>query len=109
MFFVGHISIAFILGYFIITRFRLYDISLSLVLFLSILPDVDILFRFIGIDIDHRSVTHSLIEITIILCVFLLKYRRPSIIVYCTAYLSHVAIGDLIVGPLNLLYPLGIS
>lgn len=108
MFFVSHISIAFILSYFIITRFQVRNISLSLILFLSILPDTDILFRFVGIDIAHRSVTHSIIVYTIILCIFLLKYRRPSIIIYSIAYLSHFVIGDLIVGPLNLLYPFGI-
>ena len=108
MFFVSHISIAFILSYFIITRFQVRNISLSLILFLSILPDIDILFRFIGIDIAHRSVTHSIIVFTIILFIFLLKYRKHSFIIYSIAYLSHLAIGDLIVGPLNLLYPFGI-
>jgi membrane-bound metal-dependent hydrolase YbcI (DUF457 family) len=105
MFFVSHISIAFILSYFIITRFQVRNISLSLILFLSILPDTDILFRFVGIDIAHRSITHSIIVYTIILCIFLLKYRRPSIIIYSIAYLSHFVIGDLIVGPLKFIIP----
>lgn len=108
MFFVGHISIAFILSYFIITRFQVRNISLSFIMFLSILPDIDILFRFVGTDVAHRSITHSLIVFTIILCVFLIKYRRPSVVIYSIAYLSHIAIGDLIVGPLNLLYPFGL-
>ena len=107
MFFVGHISIAFILSCFIVTRFQIRNISLSLILFLSILPDIDILFRFLGTDIAHRSVTHSIIVFSIILSIFLLKYRRSSIMVYSIAYLSHIAIGDLIIGPLNVLYPFG--
>jgi hypothetical protein len=108
MFFVGHISIAFVLSYLIVTKFRVPNISLSLVMFLSIFPDIDILFRFAGTDIAHRSITHSLIVFSVILCVLFMKYRRPSAAVYCIAYLSHIAIGDLIVGPLNLLYPFGI-
>jgi membrane-bound metal-dependent hydrolase YbcI (DUF457 family) len=107
MFFVSHISIALVISYFIVTRFRVPNISLSLILFLSILPDIDILFRFTGIDIVHRSLTHSIVVCSIIFFIFLLKYRRSSIMVYFIAYLSHFAIGDLIVGPLNLLYPLG--
>jgi hypothetical protein len=109
MFFVGHISIAFILSYFVITRFQVQNISLSLILFLSILPDVDIIFRFLAADIGHRSITHSIIVFTIVSFVFLLKYRRCSIIIiiYSIAYLSHFATGDLIVGTLNLLYPFG--
>src|SRR5919112_1796225 len=108
MFFVGHVSIAFILTYIIVTKFRVPNISLSVIMFLSILPDIDILFRFAGTDIAHRSLTHSLVVFTVILCVFFIKYRRPSALVYCIAYLSHIAIGDLIVGPLNLVYPFGL-
>jgi LexA-binding, inner membrane-associated putative hydrolase len=108
MFFVGHISIAFILCYFLVEKFQVRNVSLALVLFLSILPDIDILFRFTGVDIAHRSITHSVIVFAIILLIFFLKYKRPSsIMVYSIAYLSHLAIGDLIAGPLNLLYPFG--
>lgn len=107
MFFVGHISIAFIIGYLITTRFQIRNISISLILFLSILPDIDILFRFTGADVTHRSITHSITVLIIILFVFVLKYRRPSIIIYFLAYLSHLVIGDLLVGPLNLLHPFG--
>jgi hypothetical protein len=39
--------------------------------------------------------------------VLLIKYRKPSVMLYFFAYLSHVLVGDLIVGPLNLLYPFG--
>ncbi|MDQ3840880.1 MAG: metal-dependent hydrolase [Thermoproteota archaeon] len=108
MFFVGHISIAFILGYLLVSKFRVQNVSLSLILFLSILPDIDVLFRFTVADIAHRSITHSLGVIAIIFFIFLLKYKRPSsIIIYSIAYLSHLAIGDLIVGPLNVVYPFG--
>jgi membrane-bound metal-dependent hydrolase YbcI (DUF457 family) len=107
MFFLGHISIAFILSYFIIERFQLRGISLSLIMFLSILPDIDIVFRLIGIDIGHRTITHSLLVSMIVWGVLLFKYRKPSVVLYFFAYLSHILVADLIVGPLNLLYPIG--
>ena len=105
MFFLGHISIAFILSYFIIGRFQLRGVSLSLIMFLSILPDIDIVFRLVGIDLGHRSITHSLLVSMIVWSVLLIKYRKPSVVLYFIAYLSHIVVGDLIVGPLNLLYP----
>ena len=108
MFFVGHISIALILSYFIVRRFQVRNVSISLVLFLSILPDIDILFRLVGIDVAHRSITHSIIIFIIVLLIFILKYRVRSIIIYFIAYFSHSAIGDIIVGPSNLLSPFGI-
>ena len=107
MFFLGHISIAFVISYFIVRRFQLRDISLSLIMFLSILPDVDIVFRLMGIDLGHRSITHSLLVSMIVWGVLLIKYRKPSVMIYFFAYLSHILIGDLIIGPLNLLYPFG--
>ena len=107
MFFLGHISIAFIICYFIVRRFQLRDISLTLIMFFSILPDVDIVFRLLGVDLGHRSITHSLLLSMIVWGVFLIKYRKPSVMLYFFAYLSHIFIGDLIIGPLNLLYPFG--
>ena len=106
MFFLGHISIAFVICYFIVRRFHLRDISLSLIMFFSILPDIDIVFRLLEIDLAHRSITHSLIVFSIVWAVMLVKYRKPSFIIYSSAYLSHI-VGDLIIGPLNLTYPFG--
>ena len=76
-------------------------------MFLSTLPDIDLVFRLFGIELGHRSITHSAIIWTIVTLVFLAKYRRISVAVYSLAYLSHIIIGDLIVGPINLLYPIG--
>jgi hypothetical protein len=76
-------------------------------MFLSTLPDIDLVFRFLGIELGHRSITHSAIIWTIVTIVFWVKYRRISVAVYSLAYLSHIIIGDLIVGPINLLYPIG--
>ena len=107
MFFLGHISIAFIISYFIVRRFHLKGISLSLIMFFSILPDIDIVFRLLGVDLAHRSITHSLLVTMIVGCVLLVKYRKPSYVLYFIAYLSHIVVGDLVIGPLNLLYPFG--
>jgi membrane-bound metal-dependent hydrolase YbcI (DUF457 family) len=107
MFFLGHISIALVISYFIVERFQLRGFSLSLIMFLSILPDIDIVFRLIGIDLGHRSITHSLLVSMIVGGILLMKYRKPSVVLYFFAYLSHILVGDLIVGPLNLLYPFG--
>ena len=84
MLFVGHISIAFLLTYAISKKFVLKDISISFAMFLSTLPDIDLVFSLFGTEIGHRSITHSAI-----IC------------------LSHIIIGDLVVGPINLLYPIG--
>jgi len=110
LFFVGHISIAFIISYFISRRFQVPSFSLSLVFLLSIIPDIDIIFRLVGVEVAHRSITHSIIIFTIVcivLSMFILKHRIRSIIIYFIAYFSHIAIGDIIVGPSNLLSPFG--
>jgi membrane-bound metal-dependent hydrolase YbcI (DUF457 family) len=107
MLFVGHISIAFLLTYAISKKFVLKDVSISFVMFLSTLPDVDLIFRLLGIEFGHRSITHSMIIWTIVALAFLAKYRRTSVAVYSLAYLSHIILGDLLVGPINLLYPIG--
>ena len=107
MLFVGHISIAFLLTYAISKKFVLKDISISFAMFLSTLPDIDLVFSLFGIEIGHRSITHSAIIWTIVALALLAKYRKISVAVYSLAYLSHIIIGDLVVGPINLLYPIG--
>jgi hypothetical protein len=115
MFFVGHISIAFLLTYFISLKFQDLKITvcISLVLFLSVLPDVDMVFKIVGLDLGHRSITHSAIMWIMagatILCFFPFKtkHQRITIGIYIMAYLSHILIGDTTVAPINILYPLG--
>src|SRR6187200_150594 len=107
MLFVGHISIAFLLTYAISKKFVLKDVSISFVMFLSTLPDIDLVFRLLGLELGHRSITHSAIIWPIVALAFFAKYRRISVAVYSLAYLSHIVIGDLVVGPINLLYPIG--
>ena len=81
-------------------------------MFLSILPDIDLVFRLVGIDLGHRTFTHSaiiwLIIGGILISFFTIKYRKGSVAaVYLIAYLSHLLIGDILVAPINILYPLG--
>jgi membrane-bound metal-dependent hydrolase YbcI (DUF457 family) len=81
-------------------------------MFLSILPDIDIVFRLAGTDLGHRTFTHSviiwLVVGGILISFFTIKYRKGSVAaVYVIAYLSHLVIGDVLIPPINILYPLG--
>ncbi len=81
-------------------------------MFLSILPDIDMIFRFVGIELGHRTITHSaiiwLIIGGILVLFFKIKYHKGSeAAVYLIAYLSHLVIGDILVGPINILFPVG--
>jgi membrane-bound metal-dependent hydrolase YbcI (DUF457 family) len=87
-------------------------VSIALVMFLSILPDIDIIFRLAGIELGHRTITHSLIIWLVIggilVSFFKIKYQKGSeASIYLIAYVSHLLIGDILVGPINILYPIG--
>jgi membrane-bound metal-dependent hydrolase YbcI (DUF457 family) len=82
MLFVGHISIAFLLTYAISKKFVLKDVSISFVMFLSTLPDIDLVFRLLGLELGHRSITHSAIIWAIVALTFFAKCRRISVAVY---------------------------
>jgi hypothetical protein len=112
--FIGHISLAFLVAYFISIKFQdiRKTVSIALVMFLSILPDIDILFRLAGMDLGHRTFTHGviiwLVVGGILISFFTIKYGKGLIAaVYLIAYLSHLVIGDTFVAPINILYPLG--
>jgi hypothetical protein len=112
--FIGHISLAFLVAYFISIKFQdiRKTVSIALVMFLSILPDIDILFRLAGMDFGHRTFTHGviiwLVVGGILISFFTIKYGKGLIAaVYLIAYLSHLVIGDTFVAPINILYPLG--
>lgn len=81
-------------------------------MFLSILPDIDIVFRLAGTDLGHRTFTHSviiwLVVGGILISFFTINYQKGSVaVVYLIAYLSHLVIGDVLIAPINILYPLG--
>jgi membrane-bound metal-dependent hydrolase YbcI (DUF457 family) len=80
---------------------------------LSVLPDIDMVFRIVGIDIGHRTFTHSAIMWIVIGAAILFLFpsgtrrQRVTVGIYVMAYLSHILIGDTLVAPINILYPLG--
>ena len=70
----------------------------------SVLPDVDLLLRFLM----HRGPTHSLITISSLMIPFFVVYRKQAI-PYFAPLLSHVLIGDLFTGGIQLFWPLSAS
>ncbi len=78
--------------------------NLPLLLAASVLPDLDLVFRFIA----HRGITHSLIIITALMIPFFVVYRKQAI-PYYAALLSHVLIGDFFTGGIQLFWPLSQS
>jgi len=111
---VGHISLAFLIVYCISIRYPdvTKKVSIPLIMLLSVLPDIDIVLGLAGIDLVHRTITHSIIIWFIVggAIVFLisLKYKRGSeAAIYLTAYMSHLVIGDIVVEYINIFYPIG--
>lgn len=112
MYLVGHAVVAFLLAYGISKRFKVGEVSFALVMLIACLPDIDILFQSAGI-LPHKSYTHSLILSLIVVpsVIFAIaKWRKASAgaaFVYSLAYIQHIAIGDLVIGGTNILYPFG--
>jgi membrane-bound metal-dependent hydrolase YbcI (DUF457 family) len=78
--------------------------NLPLLLVVSVLPDIDLIFRFL----QHRGPTHSLITFTVLMIPFFLVYRKRAI-PYYAALLSHSLIGDFFTGGVELFWPLSHS
>jgi hypothetical protein len=79
------------------------EVSVPLILTLSIIPDVDILFKPL---IEHRGPTHSIITLLIVFIPFLAMYRRRAV-PYILSIASHPLIGDFFIGGnIRLLWPL---
>jgi len=75
---------------------------------LSVIPDIDILFRILFPFLEHRGPTHSLIAGLIVFTPFFVIYRRKAV-PYFVALVQHSLIGDYIAGgPLGtqLLWPI---
>lgn len=77
---------------------------MPLLLAASVLPDVDLLLRFL----THRGPTHSIITITVLMIPFFVVYGKKAI-PYYTAILSHILIGDFFTGGIQLFWPLSHS
>lgn len=82
---------------------KLAEVKLNLPLLFaaSVLPDVDLLLRFLM----HRGPTHSFITITVLMIPFFIVYRKQAI-PYYAALLSHILIGDFFTGGVELFWPL---
>jgi membrane-bound metal-dependent hydrolase YbcI (DUF457 family) len=78
--------------------------NLPLLFVASVLPDIDLLLRFLM----HRGPTHSFITITILMTPFFIVYRK-QVIPYYAALLSHILIGDFFTGGVELFWPLSQS
>ena len=76
-------------------------VNLPLLFAASVLPDVDLLMRFLM----HRGPTHSLITITVLMIPFFVVYRKQAI-PYYAALLSHILIGDFFTNGVQLFWPL---
>ena len=79
---------------------------------LSIFPDVDIVLELAGVDLDHRTFTHSIIIWLGIggIVTFLISLKSPrgsEVAIYLIAYMSHLVVGDILVEHINVLYPIG--
>jgi membrane-bound metal-dependent hydrolase YbcI (DUF457 family) len=83
------------------SKFARVKVNLPLLLAASVLPDVDLLLRFL----THRGPTHSFITITVLIIPFYVVYRKQAI-PYYSALLSHVLIGDFFTGGGELFWPL---
>ncbi|CAN5506115.1 hypothetical protein BH18THE2_BH18THE2_24840 [soil metagenome] len=110
MLFVGHIAIAFIMCYVLSKILSIKRISFPLIMLLSVLPDIDIGFKLLGIDPGHRTFTHSAILALIVsvAAAFIAKLQRSAILVYSIAYFTHILIGDILINSVNILYPFGV-
>ncbi|MGA9388283.1 MAG: metal-dependent hydrolase [Candidatus Bathyarchaeia archaeon] len=102
LFAVGHLS----LGYLFArgsARLLSKKVNIPLILTLSVLPDVDILLKQLGIE--HRGPTHSIIVLSIAFIPFFIIYRK-EVIPYFIAIIQHSLVGDLIAGgSVRLLWP----
>ena len=103
MFAIGHFALGYILGKGT-SKLAQVKVNLPLLFAASVLPDVDLILRFLM----HRGPTHSLIIITVLMIPFFVVYRKQAL-PYYAALLSHIFIGDFFTGGAQLIWPLSSS
>ena len=103
MFAIGHFALGYLFGK---GSSKLAHVKLNLPLLFaaSVLPDIDLILRFIL----HRGPTHSMITITVFMVPFFILYRKQAI-PYFAALLSHILVGDFFTGGTQLFWPLSSS
>ncbi|HUK85812.1 MAG TPA: metal-dependent hydrolase [Candidatus Acidoferrum sp.] len=97
---MGHFALGYLLGKGS-SKLAKVKVNLPLLLTASVLPDVDLILRFLM----HRGPTHSFITITVLMIPFFAVYRKRAI-PYYAALLSHILIGDFFTGGIELLWPI---
>jgi membrane-bound metal-dependent hydrolase YbcI (DUF457 family) len=97
---IGHFALGYLTGKGI-SKLTKVKVHLPLLLAASVLPDIDLLLRFLM----HRGPTHSFITITVLMIPFFVVYRKQAI-PYYAALLSHIFIGDFFTGGLQMFWPL---
>ncbi|MBT0158693.1 hypothetical protein G4O51_01775 [Candidatus Bathyarchaeota archaeon A05DMB-2] len=100
---IGHFALGYLSGT-ASSRLSKVKTNLPLLLVVSVLPDIDLIFRFL----QHRGPTHSLITFTVLMAPFFLIYRKRAV-PYYVALLSHSFIGDFFTGGVELFWPLSHS
>jgi membrane-bound metal-dependent hydrolase YbcI (DUF457 family) len=96
---IGHFALGYLTGKASSKLFKV-NVNLPLLLATSVLPDIDLLLRFLM----HRGPTHSFVIITVLMIPFFAFYRKQAI-PYYAALLSHVLIGDFFTGGIQLFWP----
>jgi membrane-bound metal-dependent hydrolase YbcI (DUF457 family) len=100
---IGHFALGYLFGKGS-SKLAHVKVNLPLLLAASVLPDVDLLLRFL----THRGPTHSILTITVLMLPFFFVYRKQAI-PYFAALLSHILIGDFFTGGIQLFWPLSHS
>ena len=103
MFAIGHFALGYLAGKGA-SKFANVKVNMPLLLAASVLPDVDLILRFLM----HRGPTHSLIILSALMVPFFVLYRK-RVLPYYAAVLSHVLIGDFFTGGVQLFWPLSNS
>ena len=103
MFAIGHFALGYLAGK-SASKFANVKVNMPLLLVAAVLPDVDLILRFLM----HRGPTHSLIILSVLMVPFFVLYRK-RVLPYYAAVLSHVLIGDFFTGGVQLFWPLSNS
>lgn len=100
MFAVGHLALGYLTGKITSTLLNVQT-NLSLLFFVTILPDVDLLIP----GLKHRGPLHSVILLSFLFLPALLVFRKQAIPSF-VALLQHSLIGDYLTGTTQLFWPL---
>jgi membrane-bound metal-dependent hydrolase YbcI (DUF457 family) len=76
--------------------------SIPVLLFLSVIPDIDLLFR--GFGVEHRTFTHSFLFWLILFMPFFLVFGYKTL-PYFIAVASHFTFGDLLMDSTMIFWP----